>query len=192
LLAARNLPIVFEDDVSGLVARALHDGKIVAWFEGRMESGPRALGARSILMSPLRAENKDVINQRVKFREGFRPFCPSMLAEKSDDYLVNPRSERFMITSFSVTPAKREAIPAVVHVDDTVRPQTVERAANERYHEVIKRFGELSGESVVLNTSLNVKGEPIICHPREAIRAFFDTGLDCMVLGNYVLSKDPT
>jgi carbamoyltransferase len=95
-----------------------------------------------------------------------------------------------MITSFSVTPAKREAIPAVVHVDDTVRPQTVERAANERYHEVIKRFGELSGESVVLNTSLNVKGEPIICHPREAIRAFFDTGLDHLVLGNYVLSKD--
>jgi carbamoyltransferase len=190
LLAARNLPIVFEDDVSGLAARALHDGKIVAWFEGRMESGPRALGARSILMSPLRAENKDVINQRVKFREGFRPFCPSMLAEKAEDYLVNPRSERFMITSFSVTPAKREAIPAVVHVDDTVRPQTVERAANESYHEVIKRFGELSGESVVLNTSLNVKGEPIICHPREAIRAFFDTGLDCLVLGNYVLSKD--
>lgn len=190
LLAARNLPIAFEDDVAGFVARALNEGKIVGWFEGRMESGPRALGSRSILMSPLRAENKDVINQRVKFREGFRPFCPSMLAEVADDYLVNARAERFMITSFSVTPGKRDAIPAVVHVDDTVRPQTVERATNERYHDVIERFGELSGESVVLNTSLNVRGEPIICHPREAIRAFFDTGLDLLVLGNYVLSKD--
>jgi carbamoyltransferase len=190
LLAARNLPIVFEDDIADLVARELHKGKIVGWFEGRMESGPRALGARSILMSPLRAENKDVINQRVKFREGFRPFCPSLLAEAGEDYLVNARAERFMITSFSVTPGKRDAIPAVVHVDDTVRPQTVERAVNEPYHEVIKRFGELSGESVVLNTSFNVKGEPIICHPREAIRAFFDTGLDRLVLGNYVLSKD--
>jgi carbamoyltransferase len=126
----------------------------------------------------------------VKFREGFRPFCPSLLAEKADDYLVNARDEAYMITSFDAQPARAGNIPAVVHVDGTVRPQTVRREVNEAYWDLIKGFGDITGEYILLNTSFNVMGEPIICHPREAIRAFYDTGIDHLILGNYLLSKE--
>jgi carbamoyltransferase len=189
LLDARHLQYRYEEDVSEVTARLLAENKIIAWFQGRMESGPRALGGRSILMSPMRAENKDIINARVKFREGFRPFCPSTLAETAKDYLWSAREERFMITSFDVRADKHQAIPAVVHVDGTVRPQTVNRDVNERYWKLIKAFGDRTGEYVLLNTSLNIKNEPIVCHPREAIRCFYDTGLDYLVLGNFILSK---
>ena len=145
--------------------------------------------AFGILMSPLRAENKDTINACVKYREAFRPFAPAMLYESVDDYLVNAREEPYMITSFEVKPEKQSRIPAVVHVDGTSRPQTVRREVNPRYYDLIKAFGKLTGESVVLNTSFNVKGEPIICNPREAIKCFFDTGLDVLVLGDFILKK---
>ena len=112
-----------------------------------------------------------------------------MLAEKRDDYLRDSRDEPFMITSFDVKPEKRDKIPAVVHVDGTVRPQTVTREANPGYYELIRYFGELTHEYVVLNTSFNIKGEPIICNPREAIRCYYDTGIDALVIGNFVLSK---
>ena len=112
-----------------------------------------------------------------------------MLYEKSSDYLINSRDERFMVTSFVVREEKRDKIPAVVHVDGTARPQMVTESSNPRYYELIKKFGELTGEYVVLNTSFNVKGEPIVCNPREAIRCFIDTGLDVLILGNYVLVK---
>ena len=171
------------------VAGFLAENRIVAWFQGRMESGPRALGARSILMSPTRAENKDVINARVKFREPFRPFCPSISAEHAADYLAGARPEPFMITSFDGTAERKPRVPAVVHVDGTVRPQTVERDVNAGYWELIERFGQLTGEHALLNTSFNIKGEPIICHPREAIRAFYDTGLDYLVMGEHVIGK---
>jgi carbamoyltransferase len=111
-------------------ASLLAENKIIGWFQGRMESGPRALGNRSILMSPIHAKNKDIINQRVKFREGFRPFCPSLLREKAGDYLLDWRDEYFMITSFDIIPEKMEKVPAVVHVDGTVRPQMVCRETN--------------------------------------------------------------
>jgi carbamoyltransferase len=188
-LDARHLQYRYEEDISEVTAQLLAENKIVAWFQGRMESGPRALGGRSILMSPMRAENKDIINARVKFREGFRPFCPSILAETAKDYLWSARAERFMITSFDVRDDKHPAIPAVVHVDGTVRPQTVNRDVNERYWNLIKAFGDRTGEYVLLNTSLNIKNEPIVCHPREAIRCFYDTGLDYLVLGNFILGK---
>ena len=136
-----------------------------------MESGPRALGARSILMSPNRAENKDLLNVRVKYREAFRPFCPSIAAECAGDYLMRARPERFMTTSFEVQDGKRHDIPAVVHVDGSVRPQTVDRESNPSYWDVIDAFGSLTGEHAILNTSFNIRGEPIICHPRDAIRA---------------------
>ncbi|MGA1864512.1 MAG: carbamoyltransferase [bacterium] len=170
-------------------ASLLAGDKIIGWFQGRMESGPRALGNRSILMSPLNAKNKDIINQRVKFREGFRPFCPSLLWEKAGDYLSDWRDEYFMITSFDITPEKREKVPAVVHVDGTLRPQLVRRETNPLYWSLINEFGRLTGESIILNTSFNIKGEPIIHHPREAIRCFFDTGLDALFLGNFLLEK---
>jgi carbamoyltransferase len=189
ILDARNLPYRETANPSHAAAQMLAEGKIVAWFQGRMESGPRALGNRSILMSPTDAANKDIINTRVKLREKFRPFCPSILFERKDDYLLGGREENFMITAFNVAPSKRESIPAVVHVDGTLRPQTVKQQTNPRYHRLIERFGELTGEYAVLNTSFNIKGEPIVCHPRDAIRCFFDTGIDALIIGSFVLEK---
>jgi carbamoyltransferase len=192
LLDERGIEYEYAENPSVVAAKYLAANKIIGWFQGRMESGPRALGNRSILMSPLRAENKDIINACVKYRERFRPFCPSLLYEKSNDYLVNGRDERFMITSFDVVPEKREKIPAVVHVDKTARPQMVCREINSWYYDLIKAFGDMTGEYVILNTSFNIKGEPIVCHPREAIRCFYDTGLDVLIMGNCVISKKRT
>ena len=189
LLKERKLEYEKPANVSEAAAKYLAENKIIAWFQGRMEAGPRALGNRSILMSPLRPENKDLINACVKYREAFRPFAPAMLYEAVGDYLVNAREEPYMITSFDVKPEKQDKIPAVVHVDGTSRPQTVRREVNQRYYDLIKNFGSITGENVILNTSFNVKGEPIICHPREAIKCFFDTGLDILVLGDFILKK---
>ncbi len=189
-LKLRHLRYRRMDDVEAFIARQLAEDKIVGWFQGRMESGPRALGNRSILMSANKAENKDIINARVKFREAFRPFCPSLLWEKRDDYLERPRDEFFMITSFTCRPEKRGRVPAVVHADATLRPQTVKQDFNPRFWRLINEFGRLTGEPLLLNTSFNVMGEPIVCHPHEAVRCFYDSGLDCLALGNFVLEKD--
>jgi carbamoyltransferase len=189
LLKERNLSYKYCDDISSKTARLLSQGKIVGWFQGRMESGPRALGNRSILMSADKLENKDIINSRVKFREAFRPFCPSMISESAGDYLVNYREEPYMITSFDVRDGGRNRIPAVVHVDGTVRPQTVQKEVNPKYRDLIDKFGNLTGDPVLLNTSFNIKGDPIVCDPRQAIKCFYDTGLDALVLGNFLLIK---
>lgn len=189
LLDERNLNYRYAEDPTIKAAEYLAKNLVVGWFQGRMESGPRALGNRSILMSPLKAENKDILNAKVKYREHFRPFCPSLLAEKATEYLVNPRDERFMVTSFQAKEDKQDLIPAVVHKDGTSRPQMVKRDDNPKYYDLIKEFGELTGVPVILNTSFNIKGEPIVCHPREAIRCFYDTGLDVLVLGNFILEK---
>jgi carbamoyltransferase len=189
ILEARQLEFCELQDPAFTAATLLAQGQIVAWFQGRMEAGPRALGGRSSLMAADKPENKDTLNSKVKFREGFRPFCPSMLAEKRADYLRRSRDEPFMITSFDITPEKRDRVPAVVHVDGTVRPQTVKRQANPRYYDLIRHFGELTGEYLLLNTSLNIKGEPMVCHPREALRCFYDTGIDALVMGNFLLAK---
>lgn len=189
VLDARRLAYRQTDDPAGEAARLLCEGRIVGWFQGRMEAGPRALGNRSILMSPLSASSKDVLNARVKFREGFRPFCPSIPAERAADYLQGGRAEDFMITSFRVAADKRDRVPAVVHVDGTLRPQTVRRDVNPLFHSLIDAFGRRTGEYAIVNTSFNVKGEPIVCHPRDAIRCFFDTGLDALVIGGFVLEK---
>ncbi len=170
-------------------AKYLSDNRVVGWFQGRMESGPRALGNRSILMSPLNANNKDIINAKVKYREKFRPFCPSLLYERRDDYLVSARDEFFMVTSFDVKENKKDKIPAVVHVDGTARPQMVRKEVNPLYHQLIDEFEKITGEGIILNTSFNIRGEPIVCNPREAIRCFYDTGLDVLVLGNYIIEK---
>jgi len=189
VLESRRLGYRRTTDPAGEAARLLADGRIVGWFQGRMEAGPRALGNRSILMSPLAAANKDVLNSRVKFREGFRPFCPSIPVEHAAAYLDGGRAEDFMITSFRAAPAKRDRIPAAVHVDGTLRPQTVRREVNPLYHALLEAFGRRTGEHAIINTSFNVKGEPIVCHPRDALRCFFDTGLDALVIGGFVLEK---
>lgn len=188
-LDERGIAYVRSDDPASVTAQYLAENLAVGWFQGRMEAGPRALGHRSILMSPLRKENKDLINAKVKYREMFRPFCPSMLHEVRDEYLVDARDEEYMITSFEVHPQKKDKIPAVVHEDGTARPQLVKKDVEPLYHSLIEAFYKLTGEGVVLNTSFNVRGEPVVCEPREAIRCFYDTGLDVLVLGNYIITK---
>ncbi len=189
ILDDKLLDYEFSENPSKTAAQYLSRNLAVAWFQGRMETGPRALGHRSILMSPLRAENKDIINKKIKFREEFRPFTPSMIYEKHTDYIIKPRDEEYMVSSFEVKEEKKDKIPAVVHVDGTSRPNMVKKEINPGYHELIKNFGEITGEYVVLNTSFNIKGEPIVLHPREAIKCFYDTGLDVLVMGSYVLKK---
>ena len=189
ILKARNLDYRQMDNIEQFTAQKLAENKIVSWFQGRMESGPRALGNRSILMSPNRPENKDIINARVKFREAFRPFCPSLLWERKEEYLEHARDEFFMITSFTCKAAKRARVPAVVHADGTLRPQTVKKEFAPRFWQLLHEFEKLTGDSVLLNTSFNVMGEPIVNHPREAIRCFYDNGLDVLALGNFVLEK---
>jgi len=189
ILNIRKLNYQYIENPSKKAAELLAENKIIAWFQGRMESGPRALGNRSILMSPIDPKNKDTINAWVKFREGFRPFCPSLLWEKRSDYLLDFRDEFFMITSFYVVEDKRDKIPAVVHVDGTVRPQMVKKESNPLYWELINEFGKLTGEYILLNTSFNVMGEPIVNNPNEAIKCFYDSGIDAIFIGNYFLLK---
>ncbi|MEM7819474.1 MAG: carbamoyltransferase [Candidatus Aenigmatarchaeota archaeon] len=179
----------FYDDISGICAELIAKGNIVGWFQGRMEWGPRALGNRSILADPRNPKMKDLINQYVKFREEFRPFCPSMLASAAKEYLEGAYPSPFMILTFKVPEEKRREIPAVVHVDGTVRPQTVEKHINERFYNLIKSFEELTSVPVVLNTSFNIAGEPIVCRPIEAIRTFYSCGMDYLAIGNYLIKK---
>ena len=189
LLDDRGLLYRYTKNPAKDAAHYLSKNMVIGWFQGGMESGPRALGNRSILMSPLRPENKDIINAKVKYREKFRPFCPSLLYEKRDDYLVNARDECFMVTSFEVKDEKKEKIPAVVHVDGTARPQMIKKEVNPLYYQLIEEVEKITGEAIILNTSFNIRGEPIVCHPREAIRCFYDTGLDVLVLGNFIVEK---
>ena len=183
------LPYRKVDDIERAAARLLADGKIVGWFQGRMEMGARALGNRSILADPRRADMKDKLNREVKHREEFRPFAPSMLDGAAGDFLENAVRSPFMIKAFSVMPEKRDSIPAVVHVDGTVRPQTVKKDVNPRYWKLIKEFEIITGIPVVLNTSFNVRGEPIICSPGDAVRCFYGTGIDVLAIGDYMLTK---
>lgn len=179
----------YTDTPSSAAAERLAGGKIVGWYQGRMESGPRALGNRSILVSANKADNKDILNARVKFREGFRPFCPSLLAEKKADYLKKGIDAPFMIISFDVTDQKRDKVPAVVHKDGTLRPQTVDKEVNPKYWSLIHDFGKETGEYLVLNTSFNIMGEPIVLDPKHAIRCFFGGGMDAMIIGNFIVDK---
>ena len=178
------------DDVAGTTAELLAENKIVGWVEGRMEFGPRALGSRSILTSTKDPKMKDILNDKVKHREPFRPFCPSIIAESVDDYFTGKiRDSPFMILSFDVKGEMRDRVPAIVHVDGSARPQFVEKDVNPLYHDMIKKFGKITGDPIVLNTSFNDKGQPIVRVPDQAIKMFYGTGMDCLVLGNFLLKK---
>ncbi len=179
------------DDPSGAAAEDLADGKIVGWFQGRMEFGQRALGNRSILLDPRRPDGRDVVNAAVKFREPFRPFAPAVLAERVADWFECSSDARvpFMEQVFMFRPEKRAEVPSVVHVDGSGRLQTVERDDNPRYYDLIARFGELTGVPMVLNTSFNLNGEPIVCTPDDALRTFATCGLDVLYLGNVRVTK---
>ena len=182
-------PKDIEKKVSEFIAR----GKIVAWFKGRMEAGPRALGARSILANPTLKDSKDYVNKKVKHRQTWRPFCPSMTEEVAPEFLTglskSQDEARFMIVAYPVYDEKSKEIPAVVHIDKTTRPQIVKKSINENYYRIIKNVGEATGTPIVLNTSFNVRGEPIICNPEQAIRCFASTGLDAMAIEGFWIEK---
>jgi carbamoyltransferase len=175
------------DRLERLVAQAIAAGQIIGWFQGRMEGGPRALGNRSILADPRDPTMKDILNQRVKHRESFRPFAPAVLLEKCPEYFLDGRESPFMLKVYPVQPVAREKIPAVVHVDGTARVQTVSPANNARLYRLIQEFNALTGVPVILNTSFNVRGEPIVMSPRDAIECFRQTGIDILVLGDFLV-----
>jgi carbamoyltransferase len=188
------------DDEARLIERVvdrLRDGKVVGWCQGRFEWGPRALGQRSILADPRRPDMKDTVNVKIKFREPFRPFAPSVLVERAEEYFALPGAARhyparFMLYVVPVREAKRDVVPAVTHVDGTARPQTVSEELNPRYYRLIEAFGQASGVSMLLNTSFNLKGEPIVNTPREAFRTFGQSGMDALVLGDVLVEKPLT
>ena len=169
-------------------AQDIADGLVLGWFQGRMEFGPRALGNRSIVVDPRRAEMKDTLNERIKKREPFRPFAPSILEERTADYFEQSHPAPTMLMVYQVRPERRAEIPAVTHVDGSGRLQTVSREVNPRYYQLISDFNELTGVPVVLNTSFN-ENEPIVCTPRHAIDCFLKTRMDVLYLGNYAVRR---
>jgi len=169
----------------------LGDGGILGWFQGRAEYGPRALGNRSILADPRRAEMTDIVNARVKHREGFRPFAPAVLAHALGDYFEALGPAPFMLKVWPVRPDKRSVIPAVTHVDGTGRVQTVTPESNPRFYRLIEAFDARTGVPVVLNTSFNVRGEPIVCSPDDALDCYLGTQIDAMAIGPFLLQKTP-
>jgi carbamoyltransferase len=176
-------------DPADAAAARLADGKVVGWFQGRAEAGPRALGARSILADPRRAEMRDIVNERVKRREWFRPFAPSVLHERGAEYFERYWPSPFMLLVLPIREDKRSVIPAVSHVDGTGRVQSVTRDANPLYHRVIERFAERTGVPVVLNTSFNLRGEPMVHRPGEAVADFERSAMDSLVIGPFVADK---
>lgn len=170
-------------------ARLLASGEIVAWFQGAMEYGPRALGNRSILANPATPGISDEINTRIKFREKWRPFCPSLLAEAAPEILGTDHPSPYMTFSFTVTEEWRNRIPEAVHVDGSARPQIVDANHNPRYHRLIREFQNHTGIPVLINTSLNRRGEPVVCTPEDALAMFFGCGLEHLVMGDYYVTK---
>lgn len=177
-----------EENLMQRTAAIVADGKILGWFQGRAEWGPRALGNRSIVADPRRPEMKEILNQRIKHREIFRPFAPSILAESTGEWFEKSHPSPFMTLAYSVRPEKRDKIPAPTHVDGTGRLQTVMREANPRYWSLIKAFDRLTGVPVVLNTSFN-DNEPIVCRPEEALDCFQRTQMDVLVLGDFLITR---
>jgi len=187
---------LIEDDnrLMDLTVDRLQNGKVIGWFQGRFEWGPRALGNRSILADPRNPNMKDIVNTKIKFREPYRPFAPSVLGECAEIYFDLPNAvrhypARYMLYVTPVRPSKQGLLPAITHVDGTGRLQTVFRDSNPRYYELIERFGQASGVPAVLNTSFNLKGEPIVNTPANAYSTFFKSEMDTLVLGNFLVDK---
>jgi carbamoyltransferase len=176
-------------DLCSRAAVAISEGKVIGWFQGRMEWGPRALGNRSIVCDPRRADMKDILNLKIKRRESFRPFAPSIQREAVPEWFETDDDVPFMMQVFQVRPEKRASIPAVTHVDGSGRLQTVSRSGNNLYYELIEQFRNLTGVPMVLNTSFN-ENEPVVCLPEEALDCFLRTKMDVLVLGKYFLHRN--
>ncbi|GJM15349.1 MAG: carbamoyltransferase [Thermodesulfobacteriota bacterium] len=197
-LKENNIPYeLIQDDQKLLerVADSIQNGKVIGWHQGRFEYGPRALGNRSILADPRSHEMKDIVNVKIKFREPFRPFAPSILVDRAGEYFDLDEPERhyparFMLYVTNVREDKREILPAITHVDGTGRLQTVRKDTNPKYYKLIETFGAATGVPVLLNTSFNLKGEPVVNTPAEAFSSFSASGMDLLVLGNYLVTKN--
>jgi len=179
------------ENICAETAKLLSEGHVFGWFQGRSEFGPRALGNRSILADPRTPEMKDKLNKRVKHRQAFRPFAPIVLAERANEvFECDGRDSPFMLLAERVRPQWRDKIPAIVHVDGTARVQTIRQDQNARLYDLLKQFNALTGVPVLLNTSFNVKGEPIVETPEDAIRCFLTTGIDYLVLHDVLIAKN--
>jgi carbamoyltransferase len=191
VLDENNLVYTRHKDIEAVVAKRLADGDIVAWFQGRMEFGPRALGNRSLLADPRNPDIREVMNVKVKHREHFRPFAPSILAEKAHEWFSIPKqsvSSDFMLFAYEALANRQEKIPGVVHIDGTSRVQTVSQSSNAKYHKLISEFEKLTGVPIVLNTSFN-DSEPIVCSPQDAVTTFLKTKIDCLAIGSFLVCK---
>jgi carbamoyltransferase len=196
-LTANNISHQFienDDHLLDATVDRLKDGKVIGWFQGRFEWGPRALGHRSILADPGNPGMKDIVNTKIKFREPYRPFAPSVLAQCAENYFDLPDATRhyparYMLYVVPVKESKQSALPAITHVDGTGRLQTVFKEQSPRYYSLIERFGQATGVPVLLNTSFNLKGEPIVTTPANAFHTFSASEMDTLVLGNFVVDK---
>ena len=177
-----------EDELLMRTAEEIADGKIVGWFQGRMEFGPRALGGRSILADPRRHDMKDILNRRIKYREPFRPFCPSILAEETGNYFEIDYPSPFMVQAYKIKPGRRDSLPAITHADGTGRLQTVEKDVSPLYWNLIDNFRRITGVPILINTSFN-ENEPIVHLPSQAIDCFLRTQMDVLAIGPYLLRK---
>ena len=189
VLDRAKLPYETPEDLEVRAAELIAEGNITGWYQGRMEFGPRALGSRSILADPTRSEMKDMINKYVKRREEFRPFAPSVLEEKAADYFLGCKTSPFMLFVYPVKERMRDDVPSITHCDGTARVQTVSQEITPRYHRLIEEFEKLKEVPMVLNTSFNVMGEPIVNTPEDAIRCFYSTGMDVLVIGEHIVTK---
>ena len=188
LLGCTVMELGSEEEVCGRSARLIADGKILGWFQGRMEWGARALGNRSILADPRREEIKNILNERIKKREWFRPFAPSILEEKAGEYFQRDYPDNFMSKVSVIKAEKRRLVPAVVHIDGTGRLQTVSKEKNRIFYRLIEAFNNLTGIPMLLNTSFN-ENEPIVCRPSEAIDCFLRTRMDVLVMGKFIITR---
>ena len=178
------------DNISKEVAQLIAENSIVGWFQGKMEVGARALGGRSILANPLNPDARDHVNLHVKNREAWRPFCPSLKSEKFSHFFdTELETSRYMITACNIKKDFLDVLPSCIHVDGTVRPQTVEKEINPVYWEMLDEFENITGHAIVVNTSFNVQGEPIVMRPEEAIRCFYGSGIDALAMGSYLITK---
>jgi carbamoyltransferase len=176
------------DELFRLTAKRIAAGKVIGWFQGKMEFGPRSLGARSILADPRNETMRDRINAMVKKREGFRPFAPAVMLSKAKEHFDLDHDSPFMLETCQVVSTMN--LPAITHVDGSARVQTVDDSSNKRFYALLKAFDELTGCPIVLNTSFNVKGEPIVCTPEDALRCFITTDIDCLVVGDFIIDRD--
>ncbi len=188
VLKSLGLRYQYTEDIESKTADLIAQDKIVGWFQERMEIGPRALGHRSIIANPKSQKTKDVVNAKVKFRESFRPFAPSIVGDYASEYIIGCKDSPFMLLSYMIDDGKLDYLGAVTHVDGTTRPQTVEKD-NEKYYRLLKEVERRIGVPAVLNTSFNRKGEPMVCTPRDALECFFGSGMDYLVMGNLVVQK---